>query len=497
MSQGAVGARVGPQAIDGIGVFRAPVDGVDQVAVGGDELGAGHSLAAVLPADTSPQVAGQQGLAGLGPVPTEEDLLAFRGAGAGDAVVAAPVRRGVGVPGRVAGVAGPAAQPQADALVPEGPPGVVAQRHGLARRPPVHGRKTVPLDLVPSLGHRGRRQQLADHQSLGVEDLQRKVAVLGHGDGDRLEALKLLGLHQSGPVDARHAAGHLHAKLAGVGQADAPRLEPPLAFQDGRAPAVRRHEGEDAVRRDARLENVLDRKAAFGADGEIGLDGHAETTAGPQRPAVAREQPPGNGYFLGITLAVGIDEEGLPRAFALGVLQHAFLEIPAPLDEDHVLLVAVAPAGEMIAALLGRAGRGDRAELQAVAGKPIRSAHLPGVVQRRLVDPAGQHVKVLRVVHRVDPHGELLALVLHVAAGEDAAGKIPVVDLAVDRHLSRRGQHGNAQVLGFRRHARACPSRHEETDRKQNRETSTPGITVHGQPAVKVESQPSSYLGRT
>ena len=95
-----------------------------------------------------------------------------------------------------------------------------------------------------------------------------------------------------------------------------------------------------------------------------------------------------------------------------------------------------------------RIGR-DGAELQAVARESHVAFH-PGVVERGRILPARQHVQVLAVVHRVEPLTVLVAQVLGVAAGENPSGQVPVIELAVDDHLPRRGQDADADVFGFR-----------------------------------------------
>ena len=90
------------------------------------------------------------------------------------------------------------------------------------------------------------------------------------------------------------------------------------------------------------------------------------------------------------------------------------------------------------------------AELQAVARESHVAFHT-GIVERRGVFPPCQHVEVFGVVHRMKPLAVLVAQVFRVAAGENAAGQIPVVELAVDDHLPQRGQHLHVKVLCLRR----------------------------------------------
>lgn len=53
------------------------------------------------------------------------------------------------------------------------------------------------------------------------------------------------------------------------------------------------------------------------------------------------------------------------------------------------------------------------------------------------------------VIHGVEPHAVLVAQVFDVAASENPARQIPVVELAVDDHLPRRRQELHPQVLGL------------------------------------------------
>ena len=116
----------------------------------------------------------------------------------------------------------------------------------------------------------------------------------------------------------------------------------------------------------------------------------------------------------------------------------------------------------------------DDAKLQAIPVETHARQGLPRVVHGRFVAPAGQDVQVLPVIHGVNPDGHPLALILHVAAGEDAAGEVPVAGLAVDCHLAGGRQDGNAVVLGLRGRGRTGPE-----DRDGKREPGAQGKSSH------------------
>ena len=160
------------------------------------------------------------------------------GAGGRLTVVAAPIRSLVGVPRRVAAIASPADQSQADALVPEGVPGIVARRHGLARRAPVHRGEPVPGHVMSALRVEGGVQELPDGLSAPVLDVERDIPVLRHGERDRLEAFEGFGLDESGPIHDGAALFEFHRKLSRVGQSHGRRLDLAAAFQRGVAPAL-------------------------------------------------------------------------------------------------------------------------------------------------------------------------------------------------------------------------------------------------------------------
>ena len=123
--------------------------------------------------------------------------------------------------------------------------------------------------------------------------------------------------------------------------------------------------------------------------------------------------------------------------------------MPPSLDVHGVFAVAVAPARPVGDGLPGRALGSDKTHLQAVALEAVTAGERAGVVHRRVVDPAGEQVEPLRVVHGVDPGAELVALLLGIAADEQATREVPVIDPAVDRHAAGGGQHPDAQVLGL------------------------------------------------
>ena len=231
--------------------------GIDDAAIHGDQFRARHAGAAVLPHDVALEIAGEQRLACFCARPTEVHLLAVRRASHGDAVIAAPVAGRRRIPRGAPGVAGPADEPQPDALVPDRFPGVTARRHRLACGAPVRRRQPVPFHLVFALGEKGRVQELPYRLAVLVFDDQRDGTVLGQAERDRLEAEQLLLLDQPCPINHRQAAFHLHRELARVGEAFRPRRNFPLGLERGGAPAVVGHKGEHAVRRHAGLEDVL------------------------------------------------------------------------------------------------------------------------------------------------------------------------------------------------------------------------------------------------
>ncbi len=439
-----VAAGFGIEPIDQLG----PLDDVDDSIVHGHDLGTAHAAVGVLPLDVALQVAGQQRSAGFCAGPAEVDLFAIGGAGHGHAVIAAPIGGARAVPGRAAAVAGPAAQPQADALVRDGFPGVRARLDGLTRGAPVRSGQTVPFDLVFAFGEERARQQLAGDRAIGGKEIQRHVAVERHGETQRLETGQLLALDQPRPVHDRKARLHLHSELAAVGETDGPGLQLARLLQRGIAPARRCLEGEDTVDLNARLEDVLDGDAAQRACREVRLDRHDHPGAGLERLFVGGQELPGDSDFLHVSLAVGIHRERLLCALRFGVGDAAALEVASVDNVDHVGAVAIPPAGPVGRAFLARRIGRDGAELQAVSLK-AKVAFGAWVVERRGVDPARQRVQVVAVVHDVEPHAVLVAQVFGVAAGENPTGQVPVIELAVNDHLPRRGQHLHAQVLGF------------------------------------------------
>ena len=121
----------------------------------------------------------------------------------------------------------------------------------------------------------------------------------------------------------------------------------------------------------------------------------------------------------------------------------------------------------MFPAFPGRIGMGDDAELQAIPLETVIARGLAGVVERSRIAEASQDIEILGIVHGMDPDAVLVALVLDVATGKEAAREVPVADLAVHRHGTRRRQDLDAQVLGFRRRCRpGCTQ--TETRQREN-----------------------------
>ncbi|MEX0669587.1 MAG: hypothetical protein WD060_03915 [Pirellulales bacterium] len=205
-------------------------------------------------------------------------------------------------------------------------------------------------------------------------------------------------------------------------------------------------EGEDAVDLDGGLEDVLDGDAAQQAGREVWLERHDHAGSGLERLLVCREQAPGDGDLLHVALAVGIRRERLLCTFRLGVGDVATLEIATVGDVHQIPAFAELPEGHMGRPLFARGVGRHGAELQAVARESHVAFHA-GIIERRGVFPPRQHVEVFGVVHRVKPLAVLVAEVFRVAAGENAAGQVPVVELPVDRNLASRGKNAEVQVF--------------------------------------------------
>lgn len=77
------------------------------------------------------------------------------------------------------------------------------------------------------------------------------------------------------------------------------------------------------------------------------------------------------------------------------------------------------------------------------------AAEVLRVVQGRGIDPARQEVEILGVIHRMEPHRVLVPQMLHIAAGKEAAGEIPIVNLAIRHDLAGCREYPQPPVLGF------------------------------------------------
>ena len=423
-----------------------------------DVARAAEAAALVPPLHVALEVGADDRLPRLRAGPAQNHRLAIGGHGAGIAVVAAPVAAGR-IEGGLAGVVGPAHQPQADALMVDRIPGVAARLHDLARLQVALVGETVPEQFVRATGKEIGREQLSHHAALGILDVQGDVTVLRHVEGDLREALHLLGLEEPGPIDRGPAVPHRHGKLPSVGKLQLLRLDLARRCKRADAPAAECLEGEDAVRGDARPKDVFERDAEARRRVEVGLDREDDPAARLGHDAAVDECFPWQCDLLRVALAFGVHREGLPAADGLGVFD---IEVAASLllsrkgEVDHILALAVAPGrdpadGELshLAPRVLAVGVGDDPQLQAVTVPAVVAGDQPGMAQGRFVEPSCEHVEVLGVVHRVDPHPHLIAEVFDVAADEDAAGEIPVVYLTVDRHARRGGQDADIEVFGL------------------------------------------------
>jgi|GEM_PF-6806190 len=106
---------------------------------------------------------------------------------------------------------------------------------------------------------------------------------------------------------------------------------------------------------------------------------------------------------------------------------------------------------------------GERAKLQTIAGETVVRDRLAGIVQRSLVGPTREHIEELGVVLGVQPHAELVALLLDVVAGKNPAAQVPIVRLAVDDHFAG-GQNAELDVLGGSRVQAARREQAEQQD---------------------------------
>ena len=138
----AIGTRRGVEPVD----VAAQMLGIDHAPIHGHQLGARHARRGCSSTGRGP--AGRRRAGPCPPPPrSSRDRPACPSAAHADrhAVVAAPVAlRRRRSPRGAAAVAGPAAQAEADALVPERAPGVRARRHRLAGCVPVPGRSDRP-----------------------------------------------------------------------------------------------------------------------------------------------------------------------------------------------------------------------------------------------------------------------------------------------------------------------------------------------------------------
>jgi hypothetical protein len=180
---------------------------------------------------------------------------------------------------------------------------------------------------------------------------------------------------------------------------------------------------------------------------------HSNLAAGSEGDTFACNHLQGNPDLLRIAFAVRVVEKHLLRAHLLRVTRalKRWLEI----ERDRFLPVQVAPAGQVGLKLLRCAGRREHVH-------PQRAAGGASVVMTEAACDARKHVEIILVVHRMKPRAVAVTLLLHVLAGEDATGEVPVVESAVDDDLARRRQHGNAVVLGLR--ARKCGHRKQAAD---------------------------------
>ncbi len=305
----------------------------------------------------------------------------------------------------------------------------------------------------------GCRQELARHGAIRAKEVQRNVAVLLHGKRDRLEALRRATLDQAGPVHRGQTSSQPHGKLTAIGKSYRPQGRLAFGFERGKSPAVRRLEGEDPINAGLGAEDILDGQTAPGAGEEVRLEGHGHPGAGLGLPAVAGEQGPRNGEFLGVAPLVIPDLERLPSALLLG-FDTALVEFLTPVDLDRVQSIPVPPCGDMAGAgprmvrpgiLLGTAARGgflklfsrgrQHAHLKAIAIEPVITLDAAGMVQRGQIHPSRQDVEVIRIPHRMNPNAVLVTLVLDIAAGQSASGQIPVIDLTIDDDLAQCRQH--------------------------------------------------------
>ena len=113
------------------GVALTGVVDVDDALAGGNQGRAAETAALVSPLHVAVEIGADQGLPGFGSRPAQIHPLVVRVNGGGAAHVAAPIAAGR-IERRAAGVARPAHQAQPDAFVPNGFPGVVAGRDGVA-----------------------------------------------------------------------------------------------------------------------------------------------------------------------------------------------------------------------------------------------------------------------------------------------------------------------------------------------------------------------------
>ena len=127
------------------------------------------------------------------------------------------------------------------------------------------------------------------------------------------------------------------------------------------------------------------------------------------------------------------------------------LEITPVSDIRSQDAVFVPPSGEVAHSFTRLLVVEEHAELEAVSLEAISAATGLWIVEGGGVSPTGEHIEVLRVVHEVKPDGVVVAVSLHVHAGEGAAGEVPVADLAIDHHLLGGEENAGGVVLGFGR----------------------------------------------